>query len=80
MKMAIAFIILVLSIVAAIYVGGYLMFYSGLTFLIGLFIEGSAALSAAAITLAIIKVFFAALVGWFIVFLGMGLAAVINEL
>jgi hypothetical protein len=79
MKEFFAFIILALSAVIAVYVGGYLMFYSGLTFLIELFIDGGSVLSVPEIALAIMKVFFAGLAGWLIVFLGMVLVGIISE-
>jgi hypothetical protein len=80
MKALICFTLAVVGIMLGIYVGGYLMFFSGLMFIIDLFLHGIAGITAFMIAVAIIKIIFAAGVGWMFVTAFFSLAAFIDEL
>jgi hypothetical protein len=79
MKELICGILAVIGIMLGIYVGGYLMFFSGLVFVIDLFLNGFAGVTAFMIAMAAVKIIFAAGVGWMFVAAFFALAAIIDE-
>jgi hypothetical protein len=79
MKELICGILAIIGIMLGIYVGGYLMFFSGLVFVIDLFLNGFAGVTAFMIAMAAVKIIFAAGVGWMFVAAFFALAAIIDE-
>ena len=79
MKALICFTLAVIGIMLGIYVGGYLMFFTGLMFIIDLFLNGFAGVTAFMIAVAAVKIIFAAGVGWMFVAAFFALAAFIDE-
>ena len=80
MKGLICFTLAIMGIGLGVYVGGYLMFFQGLTFMLDLCLNGLAGVTAIMIAVAACKMLFAAFTGYIIAAAFFALAGFLQEI